>query len=232
MRRRERAPFYRHARGRDHVPEGEVHVPEEEVYQTRADAIDRAERTLDVQRERFDRVDEKASKMLRFVAVLSGAVFAVLGLGPRVAGVGRARIVDGASVTTRIALGAAAVGFVGTVLFAAATYVTTRFGSSFGAGAAEDVREDRFGRRPYQKLVLDAYSGAIRRNRPRLDRNRRQFVVALCSLVVAVSFLTVAAGILIADLSPTGRRAVLAVTVVLTLGFVFWVLSETSTRGE
>lgn len=205
-------------------------VSDEEVRDTRADAIDRAERTLDVQRERFDRIDQKASKLLRFVAALTGAVFAVLGLqagtnGGAVSVLGATKA-NPLSMSTRIALGISGAALLGTVFFAAGTYVTTRFRSSFTSDAARSVMNRRYERAAYQKLLLGAYTDAIDENRPRVQRNGTQFVVTLCLLVLGVTTLSVA--VVVRILSPLGRAQglVLGVTLVAYVVFLAWVVES------
>lgn len=193
----------------------------------RRDAIDRAERTLDVQRERFDRIDEKSSKILRFTAVLSGTLFAVLGLTPA-SQLERSGLLNSVSGVTAVALAAAGVGFVGTVLFAAVTYVTTRFGSSFSRGALSQVNSGKIDETQYQKLLIGAYQEAIQKNRPRIARNNRQFVVTLCLLVCSITSLAVAGVTASLSLKQTTRQAVFGVAVVSYLGFLIFTVHLTT----
>jgi hypothetical protein len=218
---RPRPPFTR-------VGERHSGVTDEEVRETRADAVDRAERTLDVQRERFDRIDQKASKLLRFVAALVGAVFAVLGLGigsdKTTVSVLGATPSNPLSTATEIALAVAGVSLVGSVFFAAGTFVTTRFRSSFTSDPARSVRDSRYGREAYHVLLLTAYADAIDENRPRVQTNVWQFVVTLCLVVLGVTSLSVAVSLRL--LAPIGRvrGAVLGVAFVAYVLFVAWVV--------
>lgn len=210
------------------VARDDSNVSDEEVTEVRADAIDRAERTLDVQRERFDRIDEKASRILRVVAVLSGIVFALFGLGPAVGVQSSQFRPSELAPTTLLLLTASGVSFAATVLLAAATYVTTRFRSSFSATAVTWVKDNRFGTAPYQRGLLDAYEKGIRENRPRIRRNRYQFVATLCALVVSIATLSATAIILLVRPSRSGRVPIAALALIASIVFVFWVVVQLS----
>lgn len=198
----------------------EVNIPDAGVESVKRDAIDRAERTLEVQRERFDRIDEKSSKLLRLVAALAGVVFALLGPGPVSAGSLFGRDTETLLLTTRIALFVGSLSLLATVFLAAATYITTRFRSSFGANTTELIVSTRFEWEAYEKLVLNTYADAIRENRPTIRRNQRLFAYTLRSFVVGVT--AIGAATATSLLQPDGRLrgVVVGVTALLLILFM------------
>ena len=203
----------------------------EEVESVRSDAIDRAERTLDVQRERFDRIDEKAAKLFRFTAVLSGTLFAVLGFAPGSAS--RVSVlIEGASATTVVSLTIAGAGFLATVLLAANVYVTTRYRSSFSRGSVSTVMETDMSTSPYQFLVLSSYKKSIGKNRKKISRNNRQFVTTLCLLVASVLSLAVAGVSTVLGPSPEVQRAIFGVVAVVYVVFLISVIERTTLQNK
>lgn len=198
-----------------------------ETERVRGDAIDRVERTLDLQRKQFDRIDQKASKLLQVTVLLAGTVFALLGLGNQFREGAVSRLAaESTSVSLKIALVVAGVGFVGTVLLATATIVTTRFGGAVGASSiAERVLDIRVGPEAYYQLLLGTYLTAIEENRRRVDKNNRRFVATLCLLVTSITALT--AGAVFVLLSPVARvrQAILGVAVVIVIFFTTWAIT-------
>lgn len=182
----------------------------------RRDAVERVERTLDVQRERLDSVDRKAAKLLRLVAAATGVVLAVFGAGSIDSGT-VSRVSSHEMLTATVVITALAL--LATVILASMTYVTTQFGSSFTAETTTLVRRRELTEPAYLKLLLDTYATTVARNRPRIRRNERLFVATLALLVLVVSGVT--AGIVFLSLGQGLRRQVaLAVVTVLYLSFL------------
>lgn len=198
------------------------------VESVRRDGIDRAERTLNVQRERFDRIDEKSSKLLRFVAALSGAIFALLGLGSGSSETLLGRDITTLLASTKLALVVGSVSLLATVFLAAATYVTTRFRSSFRASTTDLIKDRRFEPEAYEKLVLKTYAEAIRENRPIIRWNQRLFAYTLRSLVIGITAISTAT--ITSLLKPVGRirGAVIGATTVLLIIFLAYVATGPS----
>lgn len=210
-----------------HDDENEQAVSDAETMEVRKDSVDRVERTLDIRRERFDRIDQKASNILQFAVVLSGTIFAIFGLGPGETMLGRPeRLPLGAE----IALAAAGVGFLGTVLLAATTIITTRIQVGFSLGALQEVIDRRLEPELYYGLLLGAYRNALRQNRRRVRKNNLQFVATLYSVVLFVMGLSVAAGILVTQSTPRARAGILAVSTLLFVAFV--VLTASTVFGN
>jgi hypothetical protein len=196
----------------------------------RADVIERAQRTLDIQRERFDRIDEKAARVLRFVALLLGAVLAVFSFAP-------SELLARSAVTSLypefvVALVGTVLGLTGAVVFAAVTYLTTRFRSSFGGRAAGLMAETQFQKESYRTYLLSAYGNAITENEPRIDRNARQFVTSLSFLVLGVASLSATALFLATGGTRRLRRSILVVAAVSYTVFLVTVVVRVRSQTQ
>lgn len=188
------------------------------------DAINRVERTLEIQRERFDRIDQKAANILQFVGLVLGGVLTIVTLGP-------VDISVQTSVGVRATSVIAALSILVTVLLSTATYATTRFQSSVGGDTAELFLEVKFTNQEYNEFILSAYREAIRENASRIQTNVRLLSYTIYALTLSIVSLSLTVLFIVVMLSPFTQAATGGIAFLLYFFFLLY-LTQREGRGR
>lgn len=185
------------------------------------DAIDRFERMVETQIDTLEGIDDKAAHVTRFVALLLGVVFTGLSLVPRL-GSGAAEIGAVAVVTIAVGVG----GFLGSLGFAVVTFLSSAFEYGPDESICDYMAEYHVPANRYKSVLLQSYSGAVRRNRMVVRTNARRFRNSLTSLLVGAVAFALGGAFLVLDVEPVVAVAVLLATVLATGRLFTFVLAE------
>lgn len=144
------------------------------------DSLDRFERTIDVQISLMNELDEKASNVVRYTALLLGGIFTALSLLPRSDAVSLDSV--GPLPTIVFLLGTASL--VVAIVAAIITYLSSvqEYGPDPAYG--DNVADRAIQSPDYEAVLLSGYTRAVDNNRRVIDVNARRFRWSLLALLV------------------------------------------------
>lgn len=188
----------------------------------RTDLVTRFERTLDVQIDLINEIDNKASNVVRYTALLLGAIFAGISIIPR------SGIISLGDVGPfpRILFFIGTASFVIAICSSIVTYLSSvqYYGPSPEYGrnvAAKDVLSPN-----YEEFLLGGYSNAIEANRQVIDTNARRFRWSLAALFIGVVYASLAGGIAAISMPGWSEAVIVGVVTMFTLPVVYMIYTE------
>jgi|GEM_PF-2953384 len=171
------------------------------------DSLNRFERTIDVQISLMNELDEKASNVVRYTALLLGGIFTALSLLPRSDAVSLDSV--GTLPTVVFLIGTASL--VVAIVAAIITYLSSvqEYGPDPAYG--DNVADGDIQSPDYETVLLYGYTSAVDNNRRVIDVNARRFRWSLLALLVGIVYSASAGGLLVVNQPPVVEVLLLGV---------------------
>lgn len=162
------------------------------------DSLDRFERTIDVQISLMNELDEKASNVVRYTALLLGGIFTALSLLPRSDAVS----LDSVGPLPTIVFLVGTASLVVAIVAAIITYLSSvqEYGPDPAYG--DNVADRAIQSPDYEAVLLSGYTSAVDNNRRVIDVNARRFRWSLLALLVGIVYSASAGGLLVINQPP------------------------------
>lgn len=194
----------------------------DDEFDERLDALDRFERTLDVQLALLSDIDGKAANVFRYTSLLLGVVFAALSL------LSRSEVVSLSAVNLlpKLSFFVGVVGLVGAICAAILTYLSSvrEYGPEavYGYTVADGDVESP----DYERSLLAGYADAVKNNRVVIDVNALRFRWALVGLLVGIVYSALAGGLVALVAPPWFEVLVIATVTALVIPAVYGIYTE------
>lgn len=187
------------------------------------DAADRFERSIDVQIQTLNAVNDKAEHVTRLLGLLIGAILSVVAVGVRVN--------DGSLSPPNTPLLLLFIAGLASLLLAMTlstiTYLSSKFKIGLHYRPAQLLSQDAYsvGKQTHYKRIIGTYAYNLERNEEVIDVNAKRFRRALVALLVGVVFLSAAGISFLASLGPDQRWLVVAIAIVVNLSISAYILT-------
>lgn len=157
------------------------------------DAIDRFQRTIDVQLQLLDGIDNKAQRVSQYTVILVGVIFTAVSLIPET----NALSFEHASTAIVFAFLGGITGLIVAIGWSIITYISSvqEYGPDRGFGY--DVADGTLDPPLYREALLVSYSDAVARNRLVIDTNAQRFKNALAALMAGIVYVSAAGAMLL-----------------------------------
>lgn len=185
------------------------------------DLLDRFERTLETQVSLINETDDKAANVVKYTAVLLGAIFTGLSV-----------LIQSSTVTLdtirwlpRVTFVTGVSGLLVALCAATITYLSSvqEYGPDpwFGFNVAEgDIQSPE-----YEEILLNGYATAVHRNQKVIDTNARRFRWSPAALLVGIVYTALAGGLTVLTVPAIVEVTVVVIVTSLVI-FVVYLIKE------
>jgi hypothetical protein len=188
----------------------------------RIDSLDRFERTLDIQIDLINEIDDKASNIVRYTVVLIGAIFAGLSVIPQS---GVVSLGDVGPLPTILFF----IGFISLVVAICSSIITylssvQHYGPdpAYGRNVANrDITSP-----DYEAVLLNGYADAVEANRRVIDINARRFRWSLGALFAGIVYAALAGGIVAINTASWVELVIAAIVTMITIPILYKIYKE------
>lgn len=188
----------------------------------RIDSLDRFERTIDIQIDLINEIDNKASNVVRYTVVLIGGIFAGISVIPQSGAVSLGDIATIPQIMFFVGITSLVVAICASII----TYLSSvqYYGPdpAYGRNVAnQDIMSPN-----YEKLLLNGYSSAVEANRRVIDTNARRFRWSLGALFVGIVYTALAGGIVAINAANWAELVVAVVITMVTIPTLYKIYKE------
>lgn len=157
------------------------------------DAIDRFQRTIDVQLQLLNGIDNKAQRVSQYTVILVGVIFTAVSLIPET----NVLSFEHASTAIVLAFLGGITGLIVAIGWSIITYISSvqEYGPDRGFGY--DVADGTLDPPLYREALLVSYSDAVARNRLVIDTSAQRFKNALAALMAGIVYVSSAGAMLL-----------------------------------
>jgi hypothetical protein len=195
---------------------------DDDMMNERVDSLNRFERTLDVQIDLINEIDNKASNVVRYTVILIGAIFTGVSVIPRSGVVS----LDDIGSLPRFLFFIGVISLIIAVCSSIITYLSNVQYYGPDPAYGQNVADKDISSPEYEEVLLSGYSDAVEANRQVIDTNARRFRWSLASLFFGIVYSALAGGIVAVNTVPWGEVVIVGIVTMIAIPSLYMIITE------